>query len=229
MNYGVCVVGSISTKSNYDFYGLLQEIIQIGYYGSIHQQAVVLFKCDWYEIPLAQRVQVNQKHRLVDINPRRYLRSYEPFILSSQARQVYYTPYPSINHERRGWIAALKIKARSIIEAPENKDDQQEGLTPYFQDDEPSIPQQINIDDIAYEPMQYSDGRFIEIHEEADVGEGIGEEDEEGEWEDFETLEQENIETYVEENDSGDEYAIILKLLKLIVIIMVTTSLSLLL
>ncbi|GKV02853.1 hypothetical protein SLEP1_g15237 [Rubroshorea leprosula] len=76
----------------------------------------------------------------------------------SQARQVYYTPYPSINHERRGWIAALKIKARSIIEAIENKDDQQEGLTPYFQDDEPPIPQQINIDDITYEPMQYSDG-----------------------------------------------------------------------
>ncbi|GLU06573.1 hypothetical protein SLE2022_235970 [Rubroshorea leprosula] len=72
-------------------------------------------------------------------------------------------------------------------------------------DDEPPIPQQINIDDIAYELMQYSDGRFIEIHEEVDVGEGSGEEDEEGEWEDFETLEQENIETYVEENDSGDE------------------------
>ncbi|GKV11344.1 hypothetical protein SLEP1_g22608 [Rubroshorea leprosula] len=47
--------------------------------------------------------------------------------------------------------------------------------------------------------------RFIEIHEEVDVGEGIGEEDEEGEWEDFETSEEENIETYVEENDSSDE------------------------
>ncbi|GLT99835.1 hypothetical protein SLE2022_172480 [Rubroshorea leprosula] len=205
MNYGVCVVGSIGTESDYDFYGVLQEIIQIEYYGSIHRQTVVLFKCDWYEIPPAQGVQVDQQHRLVDINPRRYLRSYEPFILASQARQVYYTPYPSINHERRGWIAALKIKARSIIEAPENKDDQQEGLAPYFQDDEPPIPQQINIDDIAYEPVQYFDGRFIEIHEEVDVEEGIGGEDEEGEWEDFETSEEENIETYVEENDSSDE------------------------
>ncbi|GLT90191.1 hypothetical protein SLE2022_081370 [Rubroshorea leprosula] len=205
MNYGVCVVGSIGTESDYDFYGVLQEIIQIEYYGSIHRQAVVLFKCDWYEIPPAQGVQVDQQHRLVDINPRRYLRSYEPFILASQARQVYYTPYPSINHERRGWIAALKIKARSIIEAPENKDDREEGLAPYFQDDEPPIPQQINIDDIAYEPVQYSDGRFIEIHEEAEVEEGIGGEDEEGEWEDFETSEEENIETYVEENDSSDE------------------------
>ncbi|GKV13664.1 hypothetical protein SLEP1_g24649 [Rubroshorea leprosula] len=152
MNYDVCVVGSISTESDYNFYGVLQEIIQIEYYESIHQQAIVLFKCDWYEIPPAQGVQVDQKHRLVDINPRRYLRSYEPFILASQARQVYYIPYPSINHERRGWIAALKIKART------------------------------------------------------DVGEGIGEEDEEeGEWEDFETLEEENIETYVEENDNSDK------------------------
>ncbi|GKU96503.1 hypothetical protein SLEP1_g9731 [Rubroshorea leprosula] len=152
------------------------EIIQIEYYGSIHQQTIVLFKCDWYEIPPAQG-----------------------------ARQVYYTPCPSINHERRGWIAALKTKARSIIEALENKDDQKEGLIPYFQDDEPPIPQQINIDDIAYEPVQYFDGRFIEIHEEVDAGEGIGEEDEEREWEDFETSEEENIETYVEENDSSDD------------------------
>ncbi|GKV44639.1 hypothetical protein SLEP1_g51801 [Rubroshorea leprosula] len=75
----------------------------------------------------------------------------------------------------------------------------------HIKDDEPPIPQQINIDDIAYELVQYSDGRFIEIHEEADVGEGIGEEDEKGEWEDFETSEEENIETYVEENDSSDE------------------------
>ncbi|GKV44641.1 hypothetical protein SLEP1_g51803 [Rubroshorea leprosula] len=85
-----------------------------------------------YKIPPPQRVQVDQKRQLVDINPRRYLRSYEPFILASQAR-------------------------------------------------------------------------FIEIHEKADVGEEIGEEDEEGEWEDFETSEEENIETYVEENDSSDE------------------------
>ncbi|GLT88105.1 hypothetical protein SLE2022_061440 [Rubroshorea leprosula] len=40
---------------------------------------------------------------------------------------------------------------------------------------------------------------------EADVEEGIGGEDEQGEWEDFETSEEENIETYVEENDSSDE------------------------
>ncbi|GKV42175.1 hypothetical protein SLEP1_g49612 [Rubroshorea leprosula] len=93
----------------------------------------------------------------------------------------------------------------SIIKALENKDDQQEGLAPYFQDDEPHIPQPINIDDIAYELVQYYDGRFIEIHEEADVGKGIGEEDEEREWEDFEISKEENIETYVEENDSSDE------------------------
>ncbi|GLU04038.1 hypothetical protein SLE2022_212050 [Rubroshorea leprosula] len=36
MNYDVCVVGSIGTESNYDFYGVLQEVIQIEYFGSIH-------------------------------------------------------------------------------------------------------------------------------------------------------------------------------------------------
>ncbi|GKV34739.1 hypothetical protein SLEP1_g43085 [Rubroshorea leprosula] len=109
-----------------------------------------------------------------------------------------------ICHSGCSW--PLRYAAMAAIDnTAENKDDQQEGLAPYFQDDEPPIPQQINIDDIAYEPVQYSDGRFIEIHEEADVEKGIGEEDEEGEWEDFETSKEENIETYVEENDSTDE------------------------
>ncbi|GKV33978.1 hypothetical protein SLEP1_g42409 [Rubroshorea leprosula] len=168
MNYGFCVVGSIRTESDYDFYGVLQGVIQIEYFGSIHRQAVVLFKCDWYEIPPAHGVRVDQKHRLVDINPRRYLRAYEPFILASQA-----------NHE--------------------------EGLAPYYQDDDPSLPHPINIYEISYELVQYYDGTLVEVHEEVDDKEEIGEKDDEGEWEDFETFDEENMEAYISENDSSDE------------------------
>ncbi|GKV17000.1 hypothetical protein SLEP1_g27560 [Rubroshorea leprosula] len=205
MNYGVCVVGSIGIELDYDFYGALQEVIQIEYFGSIHRQAIILFKHDWYEIPLAQGVRVNKKHQLVDINPRRYLRSYELFILASQARQVYHTPCPSINHQKKGWVAALKIRAKSIIEALENEVSHQEGLAPYYQDDDPPIPHPINICGISYELVQHYDGTLIEVHEEVDGGEDIGEEDDEGEWEDFETFDEENMEAYISKNDSSDE------------------------
>ncbi|GKV15380.1 hypothetical protein SLEP1_g26173 [Rubroshorea leprosula] len=125
--------------------------------------------------------------------------------LMGQASQVYYTPYPSINHQRRGSVAALKIRTRSIIEAPQNEVSHEEGLAPYYQDDDPHIPHPINIYEINYEPVQYYDGTLVEVHEEVDDGEEIGEEDDEGEWEDFETSDEENMEAYISENDCSDD------------------------
>ncbi|GLT88254.1 hypothetical protein SLE2022_062880 [Rubroshorea leprosula] len=95
MNSGVCVTGTTGTYLDLDFYGLLQEVIEFQYVGSRHRQTVVLFKCDWYEIPPARGIVVDRKHHLVGIYPNRKLRTYEPFILTSQAKQVYYTSYPS--------------------------------------------------------------------------------------------------------------------------------------
>ena len=42
----------------------------------------------------------------------RHYRVYDPFIFAQQAEQVYYTSYPE---GHRGWLAVLKIKARSAV------------------------------------------------------------------------------------------------------------------
>ncbi|GLT51751.1 hypothetical protein SLA2020_251390 [Shorea laevis] len=102
---------------------------------------IVLFKCDWYEIPPTRGIVVDRKHHLVDINPNRKLKTYEPFILASQAKQVYYTPYPSHNSNRKGWLATLKCKAKSVIEMPDEQEDQYDEPEPIFQDDDPLPPQ----------------------------------------------------------------------------------------
>ncbi|GLT52147.1 hypothetical protein SLA2020_255020 [Shorea laevis] len=208
MNSSVCVTGTTGTESDLDFYGLLQEVIELQYIGSRHRQTVVLFKCDWYEISPARGIVVDRKHRLVDINPNRKLRTYEPCILASQAKQVYYTPYPSKNSVRKGWVAALKCRARSVIEVPDQPEEQHDDPELIFQHDDPPAAQPTLSDPIIYEPIQHTDGTVSAINveiEDVDYDRGIEEDDreEEEEFEDYYTSEEENIE-YISESDSSD-------------------------
>ncbi|GLU23261.1 hypothetical protein SLE2022_392830 [Rubroshorea leprosula] len=170
---------------------------------------VVLFKCDWYETPPARGIVVDQKHRLVDINPNRKLRTYEPFILTSQAKQVYYTPYPSHNSNRKGWLVALKCKAKSIIEMPDKQEDQHDEPEPIFQDDDPLAPQLTKTDLILYQPIQHIDGivsainvEFEDVNDDREF-EDEDEDEEEEEFEDYSTSEEDNID-HISESDNSD-------------------------
>ncbi|GLT24991.1 hypothetical protein SLA2020_001500 [Shorea laevis] len=198
MNSGVCV-----TDGGFDYYGMLEEVIELEYLGSKHKQRVVLFKCDWYDITPGRGVVVDQNHHLVDINPKFKLRTYEPFILASQAQQVYYTQYPSMNSRRKGWWAVIKTKARRYIEMPLELLIEQDGDEAYFQDNDPPIPQHTNVDVITFEPIVHTDGTHVEIVEEDqnnDVEENESD-DEEVEFDSYETSEEEN-DNYISENES---------------------------
>ncbi|GJV09142.1 transposase, Ptta/En/Spm [Tanacetum coccineum] len=74
----------------------------------------VLFKCDWFE-PI-QGVRVNRKHNLVDVKYKSKGCQNDPFILASQAEQVYYAPYPSMTKDLKDWWSVVKAAARSIYE-----------------------------------------------------------------------------------------------------------------
>ncbi|GKV11278.1 hypothetical protein SLEP1_g22544 [Rubroshorea leprosula] len=172
MNSSVCITGTTGTESDLDFYGLLQEVIELQYVGSRHRQTVVLFKCD------------------------------------CQAKQVYYTPYPSHNSNRKGWLAALKCRARSIIEMPDEQEDQHDETEPIFQDDDPLPPQPTETDLILYQPIQHTNGTASAINVEFESMNDDKEyqeedEEEEDEFEDYSTSEEDNIE-YISESDSSD-------------------------
>jgi len=47
-NSGVCVKGSTSNKFEVDYYGKLQEVIELQYHRS--EDTIFLFKCYWYDI-----------------------------------------------------------------------------------------------------------------------------------------------------------------------------------
>ena len=54
------------------------------------------------------------RHEIIEIKYRSKAYLDEPFVLAQQASQVYYTPLPSRDRERKDWWAICKIKSRVV-------------------------------------------------------------------------------------------------------------------
>ncbi|XP_076940317.1 uncharacterized protein LOC143609445 [Bidens hawaiensis] len=111
-NYGVFVRGEAHIAEESDYYGLLDEVIELQYYGN-GPHTVVLFNCTWFD---NNRGVIVNKNKLVDVNPKYQLRSNDPFVLASQAKQVFYTSYPAVTRDTKGLWAVVKTKAQHIYE-----------------------------------------------------------------------------------------------------------------
>lgn len=135
MNSGVCVRGSIYGENDLDYYGILEEILELSYLGT--QNKVLLLRCHWFD-PI-NGVKVDVRYDLVDVKPNSKLQSNEPFVLASQAQQVYYTMYPQSNGRGRGdWWAACKVKRKLFVAESFNNDHvdlNQLDANGYYQDD----------------------------------------------------------------------------------------------
>lgn len=116
-NSGVCVKGSCYNEEESDYYGELEEVIEVDYHSMLGTCMVVLFKCRWFD-PV-QGVKVNDKHKLVDIKYRSRGCIYDPFILAHQAQQVYYATYPSMTKDLKDWWAVVKAMPRGIFQVAE--------------------------------------------------------------------------------------------------------------
>ena len=112
MNSGVCVQLSNDGSAKDDFYGLLDEIIEIEYPGQLIR--VVLFKCLWFD-PI-KGINVHTKFNLVEINHKKRYMKYEPFVLAQQAIHVYYASYSNLKRDKADWWAVCKTKTRRKIE-----------------------------------------------------------------------------------------------------------------
>ncbi|KAI5680992.1 hypothetical protein M9H77_02219 [Catharanthus roseus] len=52
--------------------------------------------CDWFDLSLHRSLKIYDKYKLVTLHiKRKYAGRYDPFILSQQAKQVTYVPYPT--------------------------------------------------------------------------------------------------------------------------------------
>lgn len=112
MNYGVCV----SSADGGDYFGIVDDIIQLEYTGHQKKYKTMLFKCSWMDC--GRGMNVHEQYKIVEVNHTKKYPKYDPFVLSYQATQVYYSSYPSLRRDRVQWWAVFKTHARSDVNAP---------------------------------------------------------------------------------------------------------------
>jgi hypothetical protein len=115
INCGVCVKGTGYGEYENDFYGQLEEIVQIEYPG-LPLKMVMLFKCEWFDPTIGRGKKVDETHGIIQIRHNRHYGKYDPFIIAQKAIQVYFAPHPIRTRSNADWWFVIKTKARGVIE-----------------------------------------------------------------------------------------------------------------
>ncbi|KAK1362529.1 hypothetical protein POM88_047003 [Heracleum sosnowskyi] len=150
-NSGVCIKGSNYNETSNDYFGILEEILIIEYPRRPIKKTA-LFKCEWFDPTLKVGTRIHQRYNIVEVNCRKRLNVYEPFILAMQAMQVYFSNYPSLKRDKIDWLVACKVKARPLVEMPQITESRDRDA---FQDDAPEHLNMIDTNDIlAMQAMQ---------------------------------------------------------------------------
>ena len=114
-NSGVLVKGDRAT-GNMNWYGVIKRMISLEFPG---QKEVILFQCDWYDVPAATtnrgRGYSKDKFGVIDIDTTRYRYKNEPYILATQAEQVFYVNLVN----KPGWSSVIAMKPRDLFAMPE--------------------------------------------------------------------------------------------------------------
>ena len=193
INSGVCVKGSSYGENEHDYYGVIEEIMELTYLGMNNR--VTIFKCHWFD-PTATRL--DKASGIVEVNHKSRFGTYEPFILASQAQQVYYTSYPSIKKsDRNEWWAVCKVKSKLYPEYDQLQEDELAEDSDYYQSDD--VYDFAYGHDVAHDMHVISplaDETFIEECDPNDVPSGWAnneEEEEEEEEEESQTSDEEEF------------------------------------
>lgn len=185
----------VSSTDGLDYYGTLNKVVEIVYYGPERTYRTILFKCDWIDNSRRGQV-VHDLYKLVDVNPKVKLRGHNPYVLAHQVDQVCYAPYPSTKKDNQ-WLAVFKIKPRSQIDAPVDETSYQEDVmnTPLIS----PIDVDATENDDTYEVI-------VEGVEEEEVDEDEGElRDEEPEDQPDDDVEEDDVESLLSSDSESSE------------------------
>ena len=99
---------------NKTYYGIIKEILELNYH---HKGNVVHFKCDWVDNRVQDKWVKTDQFGITSVNFKHLFNtgekiSDEPFILASQALQVYYIRDP-IDTD---WAAVIQSKPRDVYD-----------------------------------------------------------------------------------------------------------------
>jgi hypothetical protein len=135
-NSGVVVKGDASA-GGIDWYGVVKKIYALDF---PMQKEVVLFECDWYDVPPASKSKAQgfkrDQYGIIDIDASRKLYLNDPFILGTQAEQVFYvkaskkadvkgskkTNDKGVSSKKPDWWTVIRMKPRNVFSMPEDND-----------------------------------------------------------------------------------------------------------
>ncbi|KAL3573194.1 hypothetical protein D5086_027098 [Populus alba] len=143
-NDGVCVKGSTSSELEVDYYGRLEEVVELQYHSE--QNIVFLFKYYWYDTT-NRGIRVDPHYILVEINSKARLRNINNvFIFTKQCQQVYYTYTTSFRKGRSkvDWLSVLKSKPRGRVELVQDENEDTSVRDEVFQVSESVEPYQVS-------------------------------------------------------------------------------------
>ena len=104
VNSGVMTSGYDDSDKLVNYYGVLQNIVEIVFSGP-KELNVVFFECDWFDPRNGIRV---DKYGVVEVKHSSRLPSHvNSVVLANQAEQVYYLPYP--HPSLRAWWVAFTV------------------------------------------------------------------------------------------------------------------------
>ncbi|KAK1397248.1 hypothetical protein POM88_007111 [Heracleum sosnowskyi] len=161
-NSGVCIKGSNYSETSNDYFGIIEEILIVEY-PRLPIKKTVLFKCEWFDPTLNVGTRIHPCYNIVEVNKRKRLSVYEPFILAMQAMQVYFCNYPSLRRDKVDWLVVCKVKARAFVELPQIPTSHREP----FQDD---LPEHLSIISTNNIPAYLNDENGVEVDLDDDEG-----------------------------------------------------------
>ncbi|XP_056687889.1 uncharacterized protein [Spinacia oleracea] len=188
MNYGVCV----QSPEEIDYFGILEEVVEVAYCGKLREYKTILFKCSWMDS--MKGMNIHEQYKLVEVNHSKRYPKYDPFVLSYQVSQVYFAHYPSLKRDKDQWWAVFKTKARSVIDAPVDLEFLQEDAN----EDSSAICAPEEIPD--HEDQEDNEDVIDEDDVEADEFETSGDEDDE-----FETSDDDDVDDEFDDDEFDDD------------------------
>ncbi|KAH0633143.1 hypothetical protein KY285_018577 [Solanum tuberosum] len=116
-NCGVVVLGENDKDSeNVDYYGFLTDVIELQF---VMDKRVTLFHCNWFDVYDEIKGVKKDEYDFVSVNPDRFLKTNEPFVLADQASQVFYAN----DNSNKGWQVVRKTQPHDSYEIVEQMDD----------------------------------------------------------------------------------------------------------
>ncbi|KAL6209837.1 hypothetical protein ACLB2K_020776 [Fragaria x ananassa] len=123
-NSGVMVKGEKEINC-VPWYGTLTDIVELWY---TDQNKVILFHCNWFDTATKGKGYKEDRYDILSVNNKGKLNTQEPFVLASQATQVYYVT----GIKNCTWSVVVETKPRNIFEMPTDEEE------PYQQEESQS-------------------------------------------------------------------------------------------